>query len=152
MHPNGFVAAHTLNIQFPHIDELSSVIAVDLLGNGTSCLVWSSLLPSDIHRSMRYIDFMGGQKPHLMTLYRNGMGEEVHLEYKPSTYYYLTDKLVGKQWVTRIPFPVYCISKVIVKDHIRETTFVTSYTYHHGHYDGIEREFRGFDRERSCFR
>ena len=40
----------------------SAVTAVDLLGNGTACLVWSSPLPGDARRPMRYIDLMGGQK------------------------------------------------------------------------------------------
>ena len=44
----------------------SSVAAVDLLGNGTACLVWSSPLPGDARRPMRYVDLMGGQKPHLL--------------------------------------------------------------------------------------
>ena len=40
----------------------SSVTAVDLLGNGTACLVWSSPLPGDARRPMRYVDLMGGQQ------------------------------------------------------------------------------------------
>src|SRR5205085_11464110 len=51
---------------FPRTDNLSSVMTVDLLGNGTACLVWSSPLRSDARRPMRYIDLMGGQKPHLL--------------------------------------------------------------------------------------
>jgi hypothetical protein len=32
---------------FPRVDDLASVQAMDLLGNGTACLVWSSPLPGD---------------------------------------------------------------------------------------------------------
>jgi RHS repeat-associated protein len=144
---NSWSDAHTL-AQFPKVDNLSSVTVLDLLGNGTACLVWSSNLPGRAvhHHPMRYIDLMGGQKPHLMTVYTNGLGKEVRLEYKPSTFYYLADKKAGNPWITRLPFPVQCVNKVTVKDHIRETVFVTSFTYHHGYYDGIEREFRGFGR------
>ena len=46
---------------------VASVDAVDLLGNGTACLVWSSPLPGDARRPLRYVDLMGGQKPHLLT-------------------------------------------------------------------------------------
>jgi hypothetical protein len=35
---------------FPRIDNLASVQAMDLLGNGTSCLVWMSSLPGDARR------------------------------------------------------------------------------------------------------
>ena len=49
---------------FPRIDNLSAVSTVDLLGNGTACLVWSSPLPGAARSTIRYIDLMGGQKPH----------------------------------------------------------------------------------------
>ncbi|MGH8511063.1 MAG: FG-GAP repeat domain-containing protein, partial [Gammaproteobacteria bacterium] len=62
---NDWSPARTLTA-FPHVDNLSSVQAADLLGNGTACLVWSSPLPGDTRRPMRYIDLMGGQKPHLL--------------------------------------------------------------------------------------
>ena len=39
---------------------------LDLLGNGTACLVWSSPLAANARRQMRYIDLMGGVKPHLL--------------------------------------------------------------------------------------
>ena len=40
--------------QFPRIDDLTHVSIVDLLGNGTSCLVWSSQAPVDAPRPLRY--------------------------------------------------------------------------------------------------
>ena len=52
--------------QLPTVDSVSSATALDLLGNGTACLVWSSPLPGNARRPMRYIDLMGGQKPHLL--------------------------------------------------------------------------------------
>ncbi|HEY5742278.1 MAG TPA: SpvB/TcaC N-terminal domain-containing protein, partial [Terrimicrobiaceae bacterium] len=61
---------------FPAVDNLSSVTAVDLLGNGTACLVWSSSLPRNARQSMRYIDLMGGQKPHLLVKSANNLGAE----------------------------------------------------------------------------
>ena len=70
--------------------------AVDLLGNGTACLVWSSPLPGDARRPMRYVDLMGGQKPHLLdqraattSAPRRGV------DYAPSTKFYLADKRAG---------------------------------------------------------
>jgi len=40
--------------QFPAPDNVASVATVDLLGNGTACLVWSSPLPGDAGRQMRF--------------------------------------------------------------------------------------------------
>ena len=129
---------------FPKLDNLSRIAIVDLLGNGTSCLVWSSPLPQDAHSPLRYIDLMGGQKPHVMQQYINNLGKETTLEYKPSTWFYLRDKKAGKKWATKLPFPVQLVFKVVVEDKVSQTRFANEYSYHHGYYDGEEREFRGF--------
>ena len=55
---NGWSEPQTLAV-FPRIDDLASIVPVDLLGNGTACLVWSSSLPSDVRRPMRYVNLMG---------------------------------------------------------------------------------------------
>jgi RHS repeat-associated protein len=129
---------------FPEINNQTKIAFIDLLGNGTSCLVWSSPLPANSNAPLRYIDLMGGQKPHLMKKYVNNLGKEVTFKYKSSTQYYLEDKAQGKKWITKLPFPVQCVSEVIVEDKISQTRFSNIYTYHHGYYDAIEREFRGF--------
>ncbi|MFN0217011.1 MAG: SpvB/TcaC N-terminal domain-containing protein, partial [Saprospiraceae bacterium] len=127
-------------------EKPNRISVTDLLGNGVSCIVWSSELPANAERPMRYIDLMGGVKPHIMTHYRNNMGKEVTLEYKSSTWYYLKDKLAGKPWITRLAFPVQCVRKTIIEEKISGLRFASEYSYHHGYYDHTEREFRGFGR------
>ena len=129
----------------PNIDNLSSVNVVDLKGNGTACLVWSSSLPSEKHR-LHYIDLMGGQKPYLLTESKNNLGLNTKLEYVSSTKFYLNDKANNEPWITKLPFPVHVVEKVTLEDKWRETKFTTTYSYHHGYFDSIEREFRGFGR------
>jgi RHS repeat-associated protein len=131
---------------FPRADSLSGVTAVDLLGNGTACLVWSSSLPGSAGRQVRYVDLMSGQKPHLLVRTRNNLGGETEVEYAPSTKFYLLDERAGTPWVTRLPFPVHVVERVTVRDTWRGTTFSTTSSYHHGYFDGFEREFRGFGR------
>jgi len=140
---NGWADRESL-LAFPRIDNLSSVTAVDLLGNGTACLVWASPLPGDARRPMRYIDLMGGQKPHLLIKSFNNLGAETLVHYAPSTKFYLKDKAEGKPWITKLPFPVHVVERVETYDWISKNRFVTRYSYHHGYFDGIEREFRGF--------
>ncbi|MDR3483155.1 MAG: SpvB/TcaC N-terminal domain-containing protein [Burkholderiaceae bacterium] len=132
--------------QFPRVDNLSSVMALDLLGNGTGCLVWSTSLPGATRRQMYYIDLMGGQKPHLLVSAKNNLGAQTQVQYAPSTRFYLADRLAGKRWITRLPFPVHCVAQVALTDQWRKTVFTSSYSYHHGYFDGVEREFRGFGR------
>lgn len=141
-------------------ENLNSVQVADLLGNGTACLVWSSHLPADAQRAVCYIDLMGGnlltnedkakhraqEKPHLLIGVDNNLGATTEIEYTPSTRFYLQDKQAGTPWITRLPFPVYCVSRTIAKDKWRGTEFSSTYSYHHGYFDGSEREFRGFGR------
>ena len=130
----------------PRVNRESAVTVLDLLGNGTACLVWSSPLAGNARQPIRYIDLMGGQKPHLLVKTVNNFGAETTVSYAPSTKFYLADKLAGKPWATKLPFPVHCVEKVTVTDKWRQTSFSTTYSYHHGYFDSPEREFRGFGR------
>lgn len=140
---NGWSQPQTLKV-FPRIDDLVSIVPTDLLGNGTACLVWSSPLPGDSPRPMRYVNLMGKDKPHLLVKTINNLGAETRVDYAPSTKFYLQDKRDGNPWITRLPFPVHVVERVESYDHISRNRFVTRYAYHHGYFDGEEREFRGF--------
>ena len=129
---------------FPRVDDVVSIVPTDLLGNGTACLVWSSSLPSDAQRRMRYVNLMGGCKPHLLVKTINNLGAETRIDYASSTEFYLQDKRDGKSWITRLPFPVHVVERVETDDHISRNRFVSRYAYHHGYFEGEEREFRGF--------
>ncbi len=154
---SGNSLSDTLIVNLPIATEnLGSVQVADLLGNGTACLVWNSHLPADAGR-VRYIDLMGGavesaeahrkhEKPHLLIKVDNNLGGTTEIEYTPSTRFYLQDLKAGQPWITRLPFPVHCVSKTIVRDQWRGTVFSSTYSYHHGYFDGAEREFRGFGR------
>jgi len=140
---NGWGAARRLS-PLPHVDNMSAVTTADLLGNGTACLVWSSSLPGDARLPVRYVDLMGGQKPHLLVSVDNNLGAGTRISYVSSTVSYLGDKAAGTPWVTKLPFPVHVVDRVEVHDRVSHNRFVTRYTYHHGYFDGPEREFRGF--------
>jgi len=129
---------------FPEVNNQSKITVTDLLGNGVACIVWSSSLEKDAGKPLKYIDLMNSKKPHIMTSYKNNLGKEVYMEYTPSTRFYIEDKLAGNPWITKLHFPVHCISKSEIHDKISGHRFVTAYKYHHGYYDHPEREFRGF--------
>ena len=143
---NSFATAPVDIAPFPELSSSAQVSTLDLLGDGVSCIVWNCALPTHTGAPLRYIDLLNGKKPHLMTAYRDNAGKEVFLEYRSSTHYYFDDQQAGHQWITKLPFPVHCVSKTIAYDRIRKTRFASEYTYHHGFYDTHEREFRGFGR------
>ncbi|MBS0156141.1 MAG: hypothetical protein JSS38_16230 [Nitrospira sp.] len=140
---NSWSQPQTLSL-FPHIDDIVGIVPVDLIGNGTACLVWSSPLCVDARQPMRYVNLMGGQKPHLLVKTVNNLGAETRVEYAPSTKFYLKDKHDGTPWITKLPFPVHVVERVETWDWISRNRFITRYSYHHGYFDGEEREFRGF--------
>ncbi|EPS38200.1 hypothetical protein H072_7990 [Dactylellina haptotyla CBS 200.50] len=113
---------------------------VDLFGNGTICLVVTSTLDD----KFAYLDFSRGKKPHLLQRIENGIGIVQNLSYSSSTKFYIQDKLNNRPWITRLPLPVHCVESVETFDSASGNRFVTRYAYHHGYYDGVEREFRGF--------
>jgi RHS repeat-associated protein len=142
---NGWSTARRLP-QFAAASDQTAVSVVDFLGRGTMCLLWSSSLPADTQRPLRYVDLMNGQKPHLLTHIRNNLGAETRIEYASSTAFYLADQAAGTPWITRLPFPVHVVKRVETYDYISRNRFVRVYSYHHGFFDGVEREFRGFAR------
>jgi RHS repeat-associated protein len=141
---NGYSEPYTLPHAFPRLDSLAHVMVADLLGRGTACLVWSSPLPGEAGRQVRYLDLMTEGKPYLLTEMVNNLGAETRISYAPSTQFYLADQAAGRPWITRLPFPVQVVERTEVTDRVNRNRFTTRYAYHHGYYDGFEREFRGF--------
>lgn len=129
---------------FPEIHDQANITVIDLLGKGVNCIVCSSPLSKDAQAPLKYIDVMNSKKPYLMISYKNNLGKEVKMEYTPSTKFYIEDELAGRPWITKLHFPVLCISKTETLDRISGNRFIRSYRYHHGYYDHAEREFRGF--------
>ncbi|MEM7719441.1 MAG: SpvB/TcaC N-terminal domain-containing protein, partial [Pseudomonadota bacterium] len=126
------------------IDRSAVVTLTDLLGKGTASLVWSSPSTSGALGPVRYVDLMAAGKPHLMVASRNNRGLETTVEYASSTQFFLADRASGRPWQTQLPFPVHVVVRSTVTDHVARTRFSSRFTYHHGHFDGIEREFGGF--------
>src|SRR5690606_12724035 len=141
---NGFPAEPLDIPTVPGMDLHSNISVLDFLGTGTACVVCSTSLPPQSSQPLKYIDLMGSRKPGLMRSYKNNCGKEVTFEYRPSTYFYLEDKKEGKKWLTKLPFPVHCIYRVVSEDKVRETIYTSRFHYSHGYFDPSEREFRGF--------
>ena len=140
---NAWSDAHELS-SFLAAERPNEIAVTDLLGNGTACIVWSSGLPAYSDSPMRYVDLLGGKKPHLLRRIVNNLGKEVALSYKSSTWYYLKDKVEGRPWITKVPFPVHCLRRLELSDRIGGARFTSEFRYHHGAFDPEEREFRGF--------
>ena len=140
----------------PRFTSRNSITVTDLMGTGTPGILWTYNAGESRDR-MYFVDLTKGQKPYLLNEVDNNLGALTKVHYTPSTEFYLRDlygespesfpyiKPVGA-WKTTLPFPVLTVSKVEAIDRISQNKLVTRYFYHHGYWDGVEREFRGFGR------
>ncbi|MCK4527651.1 VCBS repeat-containing protein [candidate division WOR-3 bacterium] len=142
---NSWSEKHTIK-GTPFTVDTTALQFADFFGTGTACLIWSYDFGSTAGSNYKVLDFCGGKKPHLLVEMSNNMGATTRAQYAASTKFYLDDKKNGSPWVTNLPFPVQVLEKTEVIDHISKTKLVTTYKYHHGYYEGREREFRGFGR------
>jgi RHS repeat-associated protein len=130
----------------PLTSSFDSVRLVDLLGIGISGLLWTQSQWAPTRERMFFLDFTRGHKPYLLEGIDNNMGAVTRVTYLPSTRFYLQDSGTVLAWRTSLPFPVQVVSRTEAIDRISNTRLITEYAYHHGHWDGVEREFRGFGR------
>ncbi|SDA19794.1 RHS repeat-associated core domain-containing protein [Nitrosospira sp. Nsp18] len=135
--------------------EIDRIRFADILGEGTSALVFTKAGPQMRHW---YYNFCGereetlqGQtvtkpalKPYLLTKIDNNLGAVTDIYYSSSTNFYLEDKKNGRPWASRLPFPVQVVEKSVTTDEISGSRLTSAYKYHDGYFDPLEREFRGF--------
>jgi RHS repeat-associated protein len=129
----------------PPVSDVDAVRLVDVLGSGISGVLWSRDANGVSRDHVFFLDFTGGLKPYLLREMDNHIGAVTKVEYAPSIHFYLKDqKRPETRWKTTLPFPVHVVSRVEVIDHFSKGKLTTEYYYHHGYWDGAEREFRGF--------
>ncbi|MBI3969613.1 MAG: VCBS repeat-containing protein [Chloroflexi bacterium] len=129
----------------PPVSNGDAVALVDLLGTGVAGVLWSADANRLARANMAFLDFTGGTKPYLLNEMDNHLGAVTRVEYAPSTRFYLKDE--GRpetRWRPPLPFPVQVVARVEASDAVAGGKLTTEYRYHHGYWDGVEREFRGF--------
>lgn len=130
----------------PRFPDIDAVRLVDLHGTGTAGILWTSNSPGSTLALHRFLDLTGAVKPYLLETMTNNIGAVTRIRYAPSTKFYLADEQTPTPWQTPLPFPVQVVERTEVIDEISRTKLTTSFHYHHGYWDGAEREFRGFGR------
>jgi RHS repeat-associated protein len=131
----------------PRVLNTQALRITDILGAGQSGILWSYGAGENIHGQMFFLDFTAGNKPYLLEEMNNNMGSLTRVKYGSSVYHYLRDqKNPATRWKTDLPFPVLVVNRVEMLDLLSGGKLSTEYLYHHGYWDGEEREFRGFAR------
>jgi RHS repeat-associated protein len=129
----------------PPFSDIDGVRLIDMLGSGMAGVLWTSDAVPDGGDHYRFLDLTGGLKPYLLERTDNHRGAVTTVRYASSTSHYLADATEeSTRWNTTLPFPVQVVDSVEVADAISGGALTRRYRYHDGHWDGIEREFRGF--------
>ncbi|KVK96227.1 SpvB/TcaC N-terminal domain-containing protein [Burkholderia ubonensis] len=121
-------------------DRLCRVSFADLQGTGVTSLVISHPYTTPSHWRLDFAQ----EKPYLMVSINNNMGASTAFQYRSSAQYWLDDKLANPQLTSALPMPIQTLAQVVTLDEITGNSVTQLYSYHHGVYDGVEREFRGF--------
>jgi RHS repeat-associated protein len=130
----------------PPLADGDSVCTADVLGTGIGGILWSFDAGRLPRERLMFLQLAGAPKPYLLDRMDNHCGAVTEVSYAPSTRFLLADAAAGRPWRTPLPFPVQVVEKTVVTDAISGGRLVTEYSYHHGYWDGAEREFRGFAR------
>lgn len=129
----------------PPVTDATTVRLADMLGTGTDGILWTYDFGVFPDSTYKFLDLTGGVKPYVLDQMDNRMGAVTKVSYAPSTRFYLDDdERPETRWRTPLPFPVQVVARVEVIDQISQGKLTTEYRYHHGYWDGTEREFRGF--------
>jgi RHS repeat-associated protein len=129
----------------PAVVDTDTIQLTDLHGTGMAGLLYTRPAEATGGSGWRFLNLTGGTKPYLLTRIDNHLGAATTVTYAPSTAEYLRDQAnPATRWATTLPFPVQVVSRVEVRDAHSHGRLVTQYRYHHGYWDGVEREFRGF--------
>jgi RHS repeat-associated protein len=129
----------------PPVTDATAARLADMLGTGTEGILWTYDFGAFPDSTYKFLDLTGGVKPYVLNQMDNHMGAVTKVSYAASTRYYLEDDARPEtRWRTALPFPVQVVARVEVIDQISRGKLTTEYRYHHGYWDGVEREFRGF--------
>jgi hypothetical protein len=129
----------------PPATDATNVRLADMLGTGTDGILWTYDFGSFPDSTYKFLDLTGGVKPYVLAHMDNHMGAVTKVSYASSTRFYVEDDTRPEtRWRTPLPFPVQVVARVEVMDEISHGKLTTEYRYHHGYWDGKEREFRGF--------
>ena len=120
----------------------------DLLGTGTGGVLWSRRRPDPPARACTSSTSPAGAKPRLLTEIDNQLGAVTRVGVRGLDRVRRRRRRPAGDPVAHHPaVPVPVVARVeVARRRSPAAELTTTYRYHHGYWDGVEREFRGFGR------
>ena len=134
----------------PHDPDNPTLLrTADINGNGSVDMILYHRSGGPGLQGIRYLDFIGGQKPGLLLVADNGIGLRSYIRYKPAVVDQAAAQQAGKPWASVSPVPMWVVSGII--DDIGldldldgdNDRYATTFRYRDPYYDGFEKQFRG---------
>lgn len=130
----------------PDFPSTDAVRLSDVLGTGFQGVLWTAD-QAGAPGHYRFLDLTGGIKPYVLDRMDNHLGKVTRIGYTSSTEFYRADLGDPRtRWKAPLPFPIQVVQRTEVIDEISGGKITSEYRYHHGYWDGVERELRGFGR------
>ena len=128
----------------PPFPDADAVRLSDVFGSGLHGVLWTADQGGQPDH-YQFLELTDGVKPYLLDQIDNHMGALTRIQYRSSTEFYRADQDdPATRWKAPLPFPIQVVKRVEVVDQISHGKLSTEYRYHHGYWDGLERELRGF--------
>jgi YD repeat-containing protein len=119
---------------------LTAVRFADINGNGSTDIIWHQGQDPFI----QYVDLFPAGKAYQLNHASTTLGRSLDITYRSSTDYMSLAAGTTNQWTVVAPFPVPVISQIVEGDGLGNF-YTNQFSYRNGYYDGLEREFRGFE-------
>lgn len=116
----------------------TSLRLLDMNGNGSTDIVW--VTPSG---DVTFLDLFP-QRPHLLTRIENGLGRATDITYGNSVAQMARDGGPAS-WRHRVPFAMQVVDRIEESEARNTVRQRRDFRYHHGYWDGVEGQFRGFE-------
>ena len=121
----------------PERTATTSVLFADMNGNGSTDVVWA-----DSNGNVRFLELFP-VRPNLLSQIENGLGMVTEVTYSTSVEQLARDGGLGA-WEYALPHPMIVVEQVDVYDLLTDVHEINTYRYRDGYYDGVEKQFRGY--------
>jgi len=138
---NGFESGKDISLpEGVGFDDTCQLTFADLQASGGMSVLLSVPHMAPAH----YVLPLTAHKPYLISQLDNQCGAISQVTYRHSGQEWLDEKAGNDNATCSLPMSVYLVKKITQIDQVTGNTLTQNFTYRHGVYDGIEREYRGF--------
>ncbi|WP_226642383.1 toxin TcdB middle/N-terminal domain-containing protein [Microbulbifer variabilis] len=126
-----------------HMGSIDSTRLLDINGNGSQDIIWYQRTSSD--KAFSVAELSPHEQPYQLKTIDNGLGKKTTLNYISLQSERLRDKAAGQPWTTKMPIGMQVLKSIEVEDGLSGTVQRSSFSYHNGWYNPVEKSFWGFE-------